>query len=400
MKHWRWLLAVVMVVVVVAGGWRTLSARRTEQAAAASAATQRAQPLVELAVTDVVRAEQRELQRGLPVSGSLKAVNSAFLKARIAGELQGLSLREGDPVEAGQVVARVDPADAQARLKQAQEQADAARAQIEIAERQYNNNKALVDQGFISRTALDTSWNNLAAAQANHKATLAAVDMARKSLDDTVLRAPISGVVAQRLAQPGERVAVDTRVIEIVDLSRLEVEATLSAADSMVVRVGQEATLQVEGSARPVLARVMRINPSAHAGSRSVLAYLSLSDTAGLRQGLFAQGTLAIGRTVALAVPLSAVRTDKPTPYLQVVEGDKAVHKAVEPGARGEADRETWVAVEGVQAGAVVIRGHVGPLQEGTAVKFTAVPGAPPPLPSPRGGGSKAPSLRSSAPSP
>jgi RND family efflux transporter MFP subunit len=290
------------------------------------------------------------------------------------------------------VVARVDPADAQARARQAQEQADAAKAQIEIAQRQFDNNKALVDQGFISKTALDTSWNNLVAAQANHKAALAAVDMARKSLEDTVLRAPISGVVAQRLAQPGERVAVDGRVIEIVDLGRLELEATLSAADSIDVRVGQEALLQVEGSPRPLPARVARINPSAQAGSRSVLAYLSLGDTTGLRQGLFAQGTLAIGRTTALAVPLATVRTDKPAPYVQVVDGNKVAHKAVEMGARGNAGQETWVAVTGVAPGAVVIRGHVGALQEGTAVKFTG--NAPSPQPSPAGGRvSKSPSL-------
>jgi RND family efflux transporter MFP subunit len=354
------------------------------------------QPLVELAAGDVVRAEPRELLRSLPVSGSLKAVNSAFVKARSAGELQGLALREGDPVHAGEVVARVDPMEAQARLKQAQQQADAARTQIEIARRQYDNNKALVDQGFISKTALDTSWNTLVGAEANHKAALAAVDMARKGLDDTVLRAPISGVVAQRLAQPGERVAVDGRVIEIVDLGHLELEATLGAADSIEVRVGQEAQLQVEGSPRPLAARVVRINPSAQAGSRSVLAYLALADTTGLRQGLFAQGTLAIGRSRALALPLAAVRTDKPAPYVQVVDGDRVVHLPVQMGDRGDAGPDTWVAVTGVQPGAVVIRGHVGALQEGTKVKFTgegqASAAAPPPQPSPRGGGSKSPS--------
>jgi len=68
-----------------------------------------AQPMVELAQTDVVQAQLRELQRGLPVSGSLKAVNSAFVKARIPGELQGLAVREGDTVKAGQVIARGDP---------------------------------------------------------------------------------------------------------------------------------------------------------------------------------------------------------------------------------------------------------------------------------------------------
>jgi RND family efflux transporter MFP subunit len=338
----------------------------------------------------VVRAESRDLQRGLPVSGSLKAVNSAFVKARAAGELQGLTLREGDAVKAGQVVARIDPAEGQARLMQAQQQADAARTQIDIAERQHANNKALVDQGFISRWALDTSAHNLAAAQANHKAALAAVDLARKGMEDTVLRAPISGVVSQRLAQTGERMAIDGRVIEIVDLGRLELEATLSAADSVDLRVGQDATLQVEGSPRPIAARVARINPSAQAGSRSVLAYLSLADTSGLRQGLFAQGTVAIGRASALAVPLAAVRTDKPAPYVQLVEDNKVAHKAVVTGARGEAEKDSWVAVTGLQAGATVIRGHVGPLREGTAVKFTTEPS---PQPSPASGrGSKTPS--------
>ena len=94
-------------------------------------------------------------------------------------------------------------------MRQAQEQADSARAQAEVAQRTYDNNKALVDQGFISRTALDTSQSNLNAALATHRAALAAVEMARKSLDDTVLRSPIDGQVAQRLAQPGERVGVE-----------------------------------------------------------------------------------------------------------------------------------------------------------------------------------------------
>jgi RND family efflux transporter MFP subunit len=373
-KHWKWLVASLVVLLVLAGGWRAVAGRRAQQAAEAQLASQRAQPTVELAAADVVRAQTRELQRSLPVSGSLKAVDSAYVKARVPGELQGLTLREGDAVKAGQLIARIDATEMQARLKQAREQADAAKAQIDIAERQYSNNKALVDQGFISRSALDTSANNLTAAQSNHKAALAAVELAAKGMEDTVLRAPISGIVSQRLAQPGERVPVDGRVVEIVDLSRLELEATLSAADSVEVQVGQQAQLQIEGSGRPVTARVVRINPSAQAGSRSVLGYLAVVDPAGLRQGLFAQGTIAIGRTSALAVPLSAVRTDKPAPYVQVVEDKKVVHKPVITAARGEAEKESWVAVSGVQPGAVVIRGHVGPLREGTAVKFTKPP--------------------------
>jgi RND family efflux transporter MFP subunit len=371
---WKWLIAALAVALLVAGVLRAVNTRKAQQAQLAATATQKAQALVELAAADVARVESRELARGLPISGSLKAVNSAVVKARVAGELQGLTVREGDAVKAGQVIARIDPTEVQARVKQAQQQADSAKAQIDIAQRQYTNNKALVDQGFISKSSLDTSFNNLAAAEANHKAALAAVDVARKSLDDTVLRAPIGGVVSQRVAQPGERVGVDAKVLEIVDLSRLELEATLGAADSMDVRVGQEAVLRIEGSERPVAARVVRINPSAQAGSRSVLAYLAVADATGLRHGLFAQGVLGTGKSASLAVPLNAIRTDKPAPYVQVVEQDKVAHKPVQPGARGADGSETWVAVTGLAAGTVVVKGHVGPLREGTAVKFTKPP--------------------------
>ncbi|HEX2546293.1 MAG TPA: biotin/lipoyl-binding protein, partial [Ramlibacter sp.] len=130
-KNWKWLVIALLLVVIVAGGWRVISARRAVQVAQEQQlAAQRVQAVVELAASDVVRAETRELQRGLPISGSLRAVNSAFVKARVAGELQGLTLREGDAVQAGQVVATVDPTEGRARLKQVQEQADAAKAQI------------------------------------------------------------------------------------------------------------------------------------------------------------------------------------------------------------------------------------------------------------------------------
>ncbi len=375
-RFWKWVLIGLAVGIVGGTVLRALSIRKGEQQAAVQASAPKAQAVVELAAGDVAPAATVDLLQGLPISGSLKAVNSAVVKARVAGELRGLTVREGDTVKAGQVIGRVDATEYDARVKQAQQQGDSARAQIEIAQRQWDSNKALVDQGFISKSALDTSMNNLQAAQANHKAALAAVDVARKSLDDTVLRAPISGVVSQRLVQPGERVGIDAKVIEIVDLSRLEMEATLSAADSVQVRIGQEASLQIEGSANPIAAKVVRINPSAQAGSRSVLAYLSIADAQGLRQGLFVQGTLGTGRAQALAVPLSSVRTDKPAPYVQVVENNAVVHKPVQTGARGESGKEAVVAVTGLAAGAVVIRGHVGPLRDGTPVKFTPAPAA------------------------
>jgi len=376
MKSWmKWAAAALVVILIGVGVARALSARKTQQDALAKQTTQKAEAVVELSPIDLVQVKSRELSQGIAVSGSLKAVNSAFVKVRVAGELQGLTLREGDAVKAGQVLARVESTEYKARVRQAQQQAESAKAQVDIAKRTFENNRSLVNQGFISSTALESSSASLAAAQANYQAAQAGADVAAKALDDTVLRAPISGVVAQRLAQSGERVGVDAKVLEIVDLGKLELEASLGATDSMQVHVGQTASLQIEGAGKPVMAKVVRINPTTTAGSRAVLVYLSIDSASGLRQGLFGQGTLNTGRAQALTVPLNAVRTDKPTPYVQWVNNNQVVHQPVELGARGDSDGQLMVAIQGVPENALLVAGSVGPLRAGTAVKVT--PGAP-----------------------
>jgi len=374
----KWAVALVVVLVLAGGVLRAVSARKDQQRALAEASAAREQRLVELAATDVVRAQTREVLQGVPISGALRAVNSAVIKARVAGELRELTVREGDFVKAGQVIARIDASEYQSRVRQVSEQAASAKAQVEVVQRQYDNNKALVAQGFISKTALDTSQANLDAAQSTYQAALAGAEVARKSVTDTVLKSPISGQVSQRLAQPGERVGIDVRIVEIVDLRELELEAALGAAESVDVRVGQTAELQTEGLVQPITARVVRINPSAQAGSRSVLAYLSLvtpEGTPALRQGLFVRGSLGTARASVLALPVSAVRTDKPAPYVQAIENGLVVHKAVTLGQRGSAGAEPVVGIKGLADNALVIRGNIGALREGASVSFTAMEG-------------------------
>ena len=373
MKKWiKWVIAAVVILALAGAIYRALSVRSEQQKAVAASAAAPKTRSVELAASDYVLASTQDLKQGLPISGSLKAANSAFVKARAAGELQGLAVREGDAVKAGQVIARVDPVEYTARLQQAQRSAEAAKTQIDIAQRQFDNNKALVDQGFISKTALDTSGATLAGARATHASALAAVDITKKAMDDTVLRAPIGGWVSQRLVQPGERVGIDARVIEIVDLSRMELEASLSAADAANVRVGQSAQLQLEGIAEPVAATVARINPATTAGSRTVLAYLKVASRPGLRQGLFAQGTLGTASARVLAVPVTSVRTNKPLPYVQVVENNVVIHKTVALGVRGEVDGQMLVAVTGVAEGARLLGATAGLIPEGSTLKTVA----------------------------
>ncbi len=375
----RWIVIALVLLALVGGVWRALSARQQQKEAAATPTPAISQ--IELAAQDVWTLQAREITQTLALSGTLKALNYAVIKAQVAGQLKEFSVREGDVVRAGQVLARIDPTEYQRRWQQAKDQADAAKSQMEIAQRQWDTNRALVDQGFIAKTALDNSQASYEGAVATYQAAIAGAAVARKTLDDAVLYAPFSGVVALRAAQAGERVSVDTKVLELVDLSQLEVEVPLSPSDSVDVRVGQVAQLQVEDRPEMLSASVQRISPSAQVGSRSVLVYLAIQQPAGLRHGLFAKGHLNLQRRRLLALPLSAVRTDRARPYVQVLktEGNQVqvAHQVVSLGLRGSdasdpSDSQAWVGVEGIEAGTQVLKGHVGALREGLRVKFTA----------------------------
>lgn len=369
------LVSVIVLAAVGALVWMKRAGAPSATAAAATPALAGASAPAALLLTsqDVWAAAALGLNRHIEISGPVRAVNTAMVKAKVAGELKSLAVREGDSVRAGQVLGQIDTTELDWRLRQAEQQAEAAKAQAEVTERTLANNRALVSQGFISPTALETSQANANGARATLQAALAASALARKALGDATMVAPLSGLVAQRLAQPGERVALDARVLELVDLSRLELEAALPPQAVAQVRVGASAELQVEGLPEPVLAQVLRINPSASNGTRTVAAYLSLAPHPGLRQGLFATGRITLPGATTLAVPSTAVRLDLAEPSLLVLEGDRAVQRKVKLGATGEAQGQAMTEIlSGLKAGEHVLTAQAGAVRSGTLVQRPA----------------------------
>ena len=402
-RPWLWLIvAVVVVLAAAAFAARTYLHRPSASntgpgAGSGSGATASsktvaaaAEPVIELSAGDVSRAFFAELGTPLAISGSLKAVNSAVVKAKVAAELKSLGVREGQQVQAGQLLGVLESTEFDLRLRQAEEQATAAQTQLDIAQRTLDNNKALVSQGFISRNALDTSNSNMAGASASLQAARAAAEITRKAVRDTRIVAPISGLIAQRFVQAGERVALDARIVEIVDLGKLELEAAVAPQDVVRLRVGQTATVMVDGLTQAVPARVVRINPSAQTGTRSVLAYLALDSSATLRQGLFARASVELQRKRALVVPASAVRYDQAQPYVIVLQAGQAQQRRVSTGLHGNtttvatgvpagagaapaASEEAVLEItSGVTEGDVVLRGSVGTLRTGTRLALQA----------------------------
>jgi membrane fusion protein, multidrug efflux system len=128
--------------------------------------------------------------------------------------------------------------------------------------------------------------------------------------------------------------------------------------------------LQVDGIDGGVAARVVRINPSAQPGSRSVIAYLELTPHPGLRQGLFARGSIELERRSALLLPLSAVRNDQAQPYALKLQGNTVVQKTLSLGARGRAgDADAVEVLQGLAEGDRVLAGSLGAVRDGAVVR-------------------------------
>ena len=360
------ILAALVAAGVAAGGFAAVRGKRAEQKPTTAA------PVAEFLQNDLYIVAPGTLERTLPLTGSLAPLTEATVKAKVAGELVAVTVREGESVKQGQMLARIDPTEVQARVAARQADVEAAKAQLLWAEKNRGTQKALLDKAFISQNAFDNIQSNYDVAAAKLRAAEADLVAAQKSRGDAVLAAPFSGIVSQRHAQPGERVALDAKVVSIVDLSRLQLEAPVPPAAIGQVKVGQPMTFRVEGfGEREFAGRIERINPAATAGTRSISVYAVIDNREGLlRGGMFAQGALTLSRVDnALAVPASAVREEIGRTFVYAIEDGMVRRKNVKVGAPDAAGRVQ--VLDGLAAGDRIVRVNLGSLREGVAARLS-----------------------------
>ena len=365
-------MVTVAVVAFILLAVSAVALRGRQTAADAAASAKSAAPVAEFLQDDLYIVEPRNLDRVLPLTGSLMPLTEATVKAKVAGELVAVTVREGESVKQGQVLARIDLTEVQARVAARQADVAATKAQLVWAEKNRGQQKALLDKSFISQSAFDNIQSNYDVAIAKQHAAEAELVVARKSLGDAVLVAPFSGIVSLRHAQPGERVSLDAKVVSIVDLSRLQLEASVPPAAIGQVQVGQTMNFRVEGfGEREFAGRIERINPSATAGSRSISVYAVIDNREGLlRGGMFAQGALTLSRVdAALAVPASAVREEIGQTFVYVIADGLVKRRNVKVGPPDAAGRVQ--VMDGLVAGDRIVRANLGSLREGVAARLS-----------------------------
>lgn len=365
MRKGKALVAVALFATVLVAGYAAVAQKPAPTDAPRAA-------ILEFLPGDLYTVEARTLERTLPLTGTLAPLTEATLKAKVAGELVEVTAREGEAVRQGQVLARIDPTEVRARVAAREADVAAARAQRVWAEKNRATQKALLEKQFISQNAYDNVESNYRVAVAKLRAAEADLVVARKALGDSVLVAPFSGVVAERFAKPGERIALDARVISMVDLSHLELEAPVPASEIAKVHIDQKLEFRVDGfGKRPFVGRIERINPTTVAGSRSINVYAVIDNPEGaLRAGMFAQGTARLERIAdGLFIPASALRDEAGQPFVYALVDGRVVRRPVKTGAP---DAGGWVQVlDGLTAGERIVRANLGALREGAAARVS-----------------------------
>jgi RND family efflux transporter MFP subunit len=382
-RRWTKPAAALLIVLLAGGGWAYM---QKSKASSAPANTAQAGPgkdgpkvdVYELSTGDVAAVEARELRLSLPLSGALVPQEQATVKSKVSGVVLDTAVREGMTVSAGQVIARLDAADQRARVAQQQAAYDEAAARLALAQKNNANSQALLKQNYISQNSYDTTQNSVELAQASVKAMAAQLELARIALADTVIRAPLAGVVSKRHVQAGEKLAPDMPVFTIVDLRKLTLEAQVPASEVPRVKVGQEVSFKVDGyQQRAFAGKVARISPTTEAGSRSMLVYISVdNDDAALRGGMFAKGSITTDKSApGPVVPLSALRDEQGRQVVWKIEGNKIVAQPVTLGMRNEDEGMAQVSA-GLDKGASVIIAKLDGVKPGNKVRVGAAPAA------------------------
>ncbi len=368
------LLGVALgVVALVAAGllWQSRS-NGGHQATAGKDAPPPSERIQELTAIEVTRVTPRPLTETVRLSGSIDPVNWTLVKSEVAATLTEVLVREGQTVKHGEVLARFQTQELVARLAEKQSNLEGARAQLVYAEKTHAKNITLRQKDIVAETSLDQTQSTLQFQQATVRAMTAQVELARKALDDAVVRAPIDGIIAERSVNPGETLAVNSRMFTLVDLSRVELTANTPTDDVARLKLGQAVELRVEGFGDRVFpGAVARINPVAKTGTRSIPVYVSVDNTDGsLRGGMFANGNAVVTQTAeAIALPPAAVRRDAQGEFVLAVADGRLIRKPIRSGAvwmRGE-----LVQIEGLSADDLVVTAPLPGLQADQAVRVS-----------------------------
>jgi membrane fusion protein, multidrug efflux system len=354
------------------------------------------------------RVESRAIDRYLRVTGSLVADAQAEVSAETAGRIIETPVERGTKVAQGALLIRISPAETNAQLQEADANAAQiearlgltagqpfdrmrvpdvmnAKASLDLAEAEFNRMRSLLDQKVISQSEFDQRRTQLEAARQGYQMAQNSADqsyqaleaararraLARKALDDTAVRAPISGLVVERLVSVGDYVTRGQRVATVVRVDPLRVELTVPEQHVSLIKAGQAVKLTVDAyPGEQFDATVKFVSPALRSDQRALMVEaVALNKDGRLKPGLFATALIRQPEgTPALLVPAGAVETVAGTSRVYVVKDERIDERIV---TLGEKTGDQVEITSGIVEGDVVALDPRGRLSDGQQVKST-----------------------------
>ncbi|MDP9007401.1 MAG: efflux RND transporter periplasmic adaptor subunit [Pseudomonadota bacterium] len=334
----------------------------------------------------------------LDASGYVVARRQATVASKITARMVELDIEEGDHVKAGQIIAKLDDANIRAALNQSNAQLDFARAslaetQVNLAnaQRDYERQKSLLQGHFVSQAVVDNSQTTfyglraqLATQRSNVDVVAEGVKVAERNLDDTIVRAPFSGIVTVKAAQPGEMVSpisagggfTRTGIGTIVDMDSLEFQVDVNENFINKVRADQKVSAKL--NAYPdwqIPGHVIAVIPTADRSKGTVTVRIALDQRdsrvlpeMGVRVSFLAEPAEGAGSkpAVGVSVPINAVQVSGETGVVFILRGDIVERRAVRLGASSGGNATV---LSGLSAGDRVALGDLTQLKDGAKVR-------------------------------
>lgn len=364
-----------------------------------------APPARESKQVKLVQVTEASLERTVTVTGTLAAYDQATISAKVPGRVRKIHVDLGSTIRQGQIIADLEPRDAQLRLEQAEAALAQARARLGLSpegtddrvdveqtgtvrqaramldESTLKRQRAakLLEQGVISRAEVDTAeaeykvslsrYQDAIEEIRNRQALLlqrrSEVEIARQQITDMSIRAPFDGVIEERITSPGEFLAAGTPVVRMVRMNPLRLRAEVPERESQNVRVGQSVRVSIEGDPNIYTGRIARLSPSITAENRVLMVEAEVANNGSLRPGSFARAEIVSDNPdTSVVVPTNSIVTFAGIDKVIMVEDGKAVEKPVSVGRKSG---EVAEILSGVKVGDAVVV-DPGNLQSGQPV--------------------------------
>ncbi len=357
---WRWRWTALAAAVALAACGRGGGPPAAEQAPAT----------VTVGPENIVVAREGTVQTGPAISGSLEAERQATVRAQVSGPILQTYAEQGQAVKKGELLMRIDDTALRDGYLSAQAAVRTAEQASELAQRNLERARTLHSAGAISDRDLETAQANATSAAAGAADARARLALARKQLEDTRVRSPMTGVVASRAVSAGDVVQPGGALITVVDPTSMRLQASVPSDQVGAVHIGAPVEFRVNGyPGRTFEGKVTRIAPAANPTTRQVPIYVSIPNRGGqLVGGLYAEGRVASQTRQGVVVPGSAVeRSEGNADVLRVQKG--VVQKVPVQLGIEDPQAETVQVLSGVSPGDTLLAGAALGLTPGTPVR-------------------------------